>query len=367
MRMSSVVSHLWRWLPLNSDKFTDYETPTSVTVSESTVTMVFSSAPSLVLNEYFSITGAKVKNEISSFTQTGTTVEAVTTDSHDLTYGWSEHEAVEVRSDSNPSINGFYTISETPDRFHLTFTEMEVAAPSDMYILEPRSYSINGIFQVGSISGSTVAFTLSYSDATIPEGFSLDIEPDTVRVHSDVRITAAQTIQRFLQSYEKTADDKFWMCVTKGKNFMSKQRTSMTDVNVEQPTASAWNVQMASPFTLHVIAPCPDSDMSGRKTADDIELERINIYKSILGAKFDTGFCSSAVSGTVPDDDGEAIYNKSYISFPLNFMQLVQIVGDDISVLQNTAAFTGLDVDFLNQDEDNDNVIMSLSIRENGE
>lgn len=367
MKLSSIVSHLWRCIPLNSDKFTEYVNPTSVTVSNSTVTMVFVTAPSISVGEYFAITGAKVKNEIDTFSQEGDTVTATTDSAHDIVYGWPEHEYIEVRSPGTPSINGLYLVESTESRFDISFSGMDVSAPIDMYIIEPRSHSINGIFQLATKVETTLTFELSYSDADIPDGFSLDIEPDTARIHHEVRITAAATIERFIQSYEKTADGNFWICVTKRKNFFSKQRNSMTDANIEQPTFAAWNCQMATPFTLNIVAPCPNSDIGGRYTLDEIEHERINIYKSILGAKFDTGFSSSAVSGTVPDDDGDFNYQKSYVVFPFNFMQLTQITGDDISVTENTTAITGLDVDFLNQDEDNDNVIMSLSIRENGE
>ena len=170
-----------------------------------------------------------------------------------------------------------------------------------------------------------------------------------------------------MRAYEKALDGKMWACVTREPNAVSKSAAARSDATLEQTGYSAWNAQIITPFTVHVIAPCSTTRQDGRSELDAIESVRVALYRALLGAKFTTGFSQSASSGVIPEDDGKTDYSETKIVVPFNFSQTMSIIENDISVLQNNSSFRVINIDFLNTDVDNDDVIMSLSINIDGE
>jgi hypothetical protein len=362
MLISDIVLHLMKYLPRFTDAFSDYQTPSAVSIVDGTVTVTCTGHGKKV-GDYIAITHARTKNVVDSSTSVSNGVQFTTTSTHDFTEGYQKTAL--LKSTTNPEINAEYTIVEVPTSTTIILSGIYFAIPADAYISEYVSYSINGIFKVVTATPTQYTFELSFDDTAVPAGFAPVIDIAEVRLHHGLRITGAATIQRFMRAYEKALDGKMWACVTRESNAVSKSAAARSDATLEQTGYSAWNAHIMTPFTVHVIAPCYRQD--GRDAVDAIESVRSALYSSLLGAKFTTGFSQSASSGIIPEDDGKTEYSETKIVVPFNFSQTMAIIENDISVLQNNSAFRAINIDFLNTDVDNDNVIMSLSISLDGE
>lgn len=363
MQTSEIILHIMKWLPRYSDKFSDYITPSAVSITDGVVT-VSASGNTKKTGEYICVTHARVKNIVDSFSYADSVMTITTTDAHDFTEGWQA--TATIKSTIDDSINGDYQLLTVPARNIITVSGIETL-PADAYISEVRDYTINGLYKIYDSTAAGYKFDMSFTDCDVPDGFTQSIDAETVRIHNSIRVSGAVTIERFLKSYEKTSDDKLWAVVVRNRNQISKQSSSRTDAPIEQTGFSAWSCNTSNPFTVNIVCPC--YTVSGMRELDSVEAQRPSLYRTLLGQRFSTGFSSTAMSTVAPDDDGQVTYDETKVIVPFNFYQLVELGNDDVSFTQNTSAMSGLSIDFLNNNDDNNSVIMSLSMtfEDNGE
>lgn len=357
MKCSEIVEHLWRYLPRVSDSFTEYRNPDSVTVIGSTVTIQMASH-GMKDGQPVCISHSAVRNLVSTIETVSDGVKITTTTPHNLTEGWYESDSANLSSVSNPNVNGDYDVVRVVNFYSFVIDALADTGLSDLYVNEPIDYGIDGLYNITKINDNSFSFELDFGE-TIPVDFALDVVPSTVRVHTSMRISGTNDIRRVQKSYEKTPPSKMWLIVELGGFFPSKSNRAQTDATNEQGGASTWFIPLHQPFTLYVIVPC--SKHTGRDARDDIEDERLKIYKSICGSKFSSGLSAGTISAVTPESDGDSFYNVEYYMYAFSFSQTSRLTNNDRLFSSRTTPFRNVTIDFYPEDTDNDNVIMELS------
>lgn len=358
MKCSEIVTHLMRYLPRLTDYFSEYRAPSSVSVSGDTVTINMPSH-GLIDGQPVCVSNSAVRNLVSNMSTVSDGVTMTTAVMHNLTNGWYQSSTVELRSVSAPSIDGTYNIVRVDSNGSFTIDSFPDTGLVDVYVYEPIDYGIDGLFNITRLSDDSFSYTLDFGEDIAP-GFTLDVVASTVRVHTELRITGTNDIQRALKSYEKAGADKLWLYVELGGFFPSKSNRAQTDATNEQPGAPTWMLPLTQPFGVYAVIPC--NETTGRRARDLFEESiRYSIYKSLFGAKFESGLSAPLLSAVTPEEDGDPIYNVAYYVHNLNFSQTARITNDDRLFSDRTTPFRSIDIDFYSEDLDNDNVIMEMS------
>lgn len=353
MKAADIVKTLWTYLPRETDKFSNFFNPDSVSVSGNLVT-VLKTAHGLSDNAVISVTGARVLNPISNIDDSGDDVVFTTTNSCDLTTDWQE--TVNLTSATDPGIDGDYTIVSVINRTNFSIASFPDTGLTDVVFNEARDLSINGLYNITLIDADTFTYELDSAFAG-----SIDIEPSSMNINT-VRVSGSATYAKAQSNYEEQPTGEFWGFVVLGENNLNKDRYVNTDSIMEQGNQNEWNGLIISPFTFYVFVPCNNS-IGGMEPRDECEEARPAIYKSVVGAQFDTGFTHDASSGVSPRRDATQAYKTAYYVHAFEFAQQAQVSTSDTLYTGKTAAFRDVKFDMENTAVDNDKVIASAEIQ----
>lgn len=357
MKCKEIVEHLWKYLPRVSDSFTEYSAPQTVSVSGSTVTVGLT-GHGLQDGQPVCVTHSAVRNLVTSINVVSDGVTLTTTSVHNLTQGWYQSDEVNLSSVANPSVDGDYSVVRVDNFYSFTIPSLADTGLTDLYVNEPIDYGIDGLYEITYIDDDSFSFELDFGE-TIDPGFTLDVIPSSVRIHTELRMSGTNDINRALKAYEKAANGKIWMFAELGGSFPSKSNRTQTDANNEQSGFAAWSIPLHQPFALHVVIPC--SKTTARDERDTAEDLRFQIYKSICGVKFDSGLSVSAISAVTPEADGDGAYNVEYYMHSFSFSQTARVTNDDRLFDSRTTPLRNISIDFYREDLDNDEVLMQLS------
>lgn len=362
MKAQDIITHMMRYLPQYSTRYSSNITPTSIVVSGTTVTMVFAAAHGVVDGGIVNVHGALIENPIDTIDDSGDNIVFTTTLDHDITYGWTnETQTVNLTSVTDPSVNGDYTLLSSINRRTFEIATFPDTALADVVLNEPRSLSINGTFNIDLISDTSFSFELDSAFAVDP-----NVKTESVSVDNYIRISGGVSIDRIEKAYTEQSKHEMWAFVVLGDTETSKDRNVSDDATLNQRNMNAWNVNMMQDFAVFLFVPSKKEDgkvsLTGRYARDLIEDERVALYKALLGTEFDTGFAQDPISSTVPNGDGLQKDANAYIIYRFNFQQVAEVTSDDIVNKANHVALRDISIDYLDAFRENGNIIMEADV-----
>jgi hypothetical protein len=354
MKAKDIILHLMEHLPVLTDKFSDYIVPDDMSISGNTV-IVTKTAHGLVENQILCVTGSRILNPIASTSEDDTILICNTTGAHDLTQGYQEK--VRITSVSTPAIDGDYTLAAVPNRMSFDISGFPLPAPGDLVLEEDRAFSVNGLFPISVIDTDSFSYTLPH---TFQAGSEPSIDPSSARLHNQLRISGASSIERAIENYDAQPIDTLWGYVILGDNTTNKDSRARSDAEMEQGNQNEWNGYLRSVFSFFTIETV--NKTTGRSARDVAEEVRPPLFSSLLGVSFPTGFTYQADSAVFPARDGAYEYKKSYYIHEFEFGQVVQIASTDTMQNNKTSAFRNLQIDFENVMTDNGEIIASAEV-----
>lgn len=354
MKASEIVLKLMETVPNKTDLFSSFFYPDSISISGSRVT-VGRTAHGFSTGDIVCFTAGKLENSITSIIDNGDDTQTVTTAGKtDLTEGYQS--TVLITSATDSSIDGDYAvIGVADDRLSFTITDFTLPAvdPGDYVLNEEMDYSVNGLFRVSKIDDDSFYYDLAYIENGVEVAYSLDgktVEPSTLKIHNQIRITRAANIERMIANYDKQAVDDLWLCVCLGGTSTDKSANSNSDADQEQGGQNDWKSILISPFHVYVLATVDKDDISGGATRDIMEEIRPVLCSSLLGLKFNTGFYYPCDSGVYLVGDDRAEYKTASYVHDFEFSSVVMISNEDTAeVDEKESALTAVDFDINDQ------------------
>jgi hypothetical protein len=220
MKALDIITHLMEHLPRHTDKFTDFFESEGASIAGPVVTIT-KTAHGLQTGHVVSVTDGAFLNPVASLADVTGGVQVVTTEKHDISYGWQGQ--VYLTSATDPSVDAWYDVVSVQSNLIFTIASFPDVALTDVVLHEYREVGINGLFAVSVVDVDTFTYTLD----TDP-GLTLALD-SKVKIHNKLRISGASTIERCAKAYEKQSPDDMWGFVILGENAISKSRFANTD------------------------------------------------------------------------------------------------------------------------------------------
>lgn len=327
MQASDIVNQLSVLLPLNTDKFTNELSITSLTRSGTTVTADTATPHKLAVNDAANIVGAQTPITISSLTRAGVIGTMVTAENHDFTPNFSTQ--AEIADAVEAEFNGTFTILTVPNRKTVTFTMADAGATvatGSPLLLNGQSAlkQYNGIKQVTAISTpSQFQFEVAGSTLFTPA-------TGTILARTKPRVSSTVSIEKIVDAYTKQAPDDLWAFVVLDDVAASKSRHIESDATDNIQRGDYYRQQTIQPFAVYVVIPS-SQEIAGRIARDLAEEIFQPMCKSLLGSKFDSGLTVGKQNPVNFVSHGLAVSNSAYYIHAYNFEQTVDITfGDTI-------------------------------------
>lgn len=308
-----IVTHLRTYVPAFTDKFTNAITPTSVTVSGTTVT-VNATAHGLTVGNRVLTLGGTFRNPTTGGTlDTGTGRTRFSTQfEHDFTFpkGFAQTKTLTLEGFTPAAWNGTHTIRAIPSRqtFEIDTPTGETLPPTVQgVVLEPRTAGLGGVQTVATVPTPN-SFTIDMSGVpALPVG-----AVDGLTFVSGWNIRGASDIERAEEIYTKQSNAKPYMFVVMTGTDASKDRKSHNDA-IAAFTAQDINKQtLLQNFTVIVIIPTAD-ETSGARAQNIAHTE---IFNALLRALYGLQLTDNETSinyRTVSQGHGPAgNYNTGY-------------------------------------------------------
>lgn len=340
MQAKDVISQLYQYLPAQIDNFSVLVDVQSVIIdgTGTLVTVVTNTPHGIPNGGTISVSNSQVKTEITSLSldEPNDILSVETTVSHDLTEGF--FDTVTFVDFTNTELNGTFDLLKVPNRrnFTVDFTGLDISSPGTGYLLENKSYGgINGLFQATVLDSTTFTYT-------IPVATTL-VDTTDVKITAGIRISGASDILRAIDSYTKqTSPTDLWGFVITDNPVSSKDRNVTNDATLNQGGLNDWNVLYIEGFSFYVIVPTT-GDITGRRARDLCDEIKPNIFNSLLGVQFPSGFKTNPVSPTYPLGDDFYGYFDAYYVHQYRFEQISRITTEDIQFFGQNVAFRDID------------------------
>jgi hypothetical protein len=313
MKTEQIVQQLQLTLPLFSDLFGDFVTPTSITVVSNVATIV-SSAHGLVTGQKVAVKNGVVPNALTSITAAGKVATAVTANAHDLTDGFTQ--LVTITGATEVDYNGTFGFISVVDAntFKYQLTDVPTASPAtgSPILTEPRlTEGVNGLKTITVVDDDTFTYTAEETpDVTLVAGtYSAVTNPQNILIGH--RISGAVDVARAMESYTKQDKDKLWLFAIREESTVSRDRNTTSDA-VGQFAASDDIRQRVIPgFSVYAVIPTRDS-LSGMRERDMMEDVFSSLCRSLVGVEFDSPFTQQTWASVVAVGHGFFDYIGAY-------------------------------------------------------
>lgn len=344
MKAKQIVNQLRAVLPKYTDKFTDKINISSLTFSGGTVTAITSSVHGLSTGNIVNIVGALAPNTITSLTQTDNIATAITQNAHDLTEGYQQ--TINISGANQSEYNGDKTLLSVIDRNTFTFQVTgNPTSPATGTILlnEDKINEYNGRFQITVIDTTTFTYTIRGAPGSPASG--------TIVVKTKARITGAATIERAIEAYTKQNIDDYYIFVVLGALNANRDRYINVDATYRFTKDEEYRQTLIQSFSIFMIVPSKNQ-IAGRRARDEIEDIRWSLYKSIVGAKLDSGGSEGIRSGITIINDDIFDYNGAIYIHQFVFEITFDITNDDIISPSDNVAFRDIQINYEQEDDD---------------
>lgn len=260
MKASDVVNKLTLEVHKHTDLFSDVVTISSIVRSGTTTTITTSSAHGLLPGKGFYISDAIMPITISSLTRAGTTGTLVTATDHDLTLPIAP--TIQISGAANQEFNGTFTTINILNRRTITFTIANSGPTSTTgaKLLGAARYDqeFNGFHQVDTVVSPT---SFTYLGAGGFDGAGIG-----GKVKTNLRVTAAASMERVVDAFTKQATNKAYLFVVLGDVSVANSSKSQ---DIAMIAGRAGNYMQLIKETVGLFVICgTKEDIGGRYTRD---------------------------------------------------------------------------------------------------
>lgn len=346
---TQIVQHLQTHLPLFTSAFTDFLTVSAASVGAGNILTVTSAGHGKAPDQYVVISGGTTRNELTTATLIGDTVEFTTAFEHDLT------EPQLAGDDQTLELGGFGTVWDgthdiflVPNRqeFTIDLPAGEVAAPA----LDGNQYLIDAL-PSGAYPIATTpdldTFTIDLSESPeLPQGVV-----DGLEIIAGFRIAAAANFERAKAAYSKQPTGDPYLFVIMTDTDVSKDRHTLNDGVAGLTAQDERLLRLLQSFSTTVFIPTTE-DTAGAGAQN-------LAYGSIMTALLSALFCSAVESEsiikylTVPVGMGPGEYNSAYYVHVYDWQIPLVINYSDGLLVQSDVAFRDIlqTLNFANDDQ----------------
>lgn len=278
-----ITDRLKQVLPKYTDDFSDILSVSSLTQSGGAITAVTAIDHNLTTGDYVLARGAKEPIVLTSLTRSGTTVTGVSSSSHKLTdplkYALQYRPLYITISGATPAdYNGTFELISVPDDTTFTFkidTEPTSPASTAGYLLLDDYDGYNGFKQITVVDSTT--FTYTTSNTALPSPAQ-----GTIEISIAARVGHAASARRIFDFYSAAADQSLqnWIFVVVNNKTIFRDGTIISDASAAQNKGTAVWSEGIQEFSVYVVVPAKTSVLGG-SIADIAMLYEKPILKAI--------------------------------------------------------------------------------------
>lgn len=346
MRISDVVKQIALVLPRYTDLFADVQSVESIVASGGIATVTTTERHNLNDGAAVTIVGVETRTPIASFERTGLNYVFTTSEDHDLTFGWPEHENIQLGGFTDSEFNSSFKLkaSDTRNSFKIMGSGANPVLNGNEYLLEPeRVDGVNGIFGVTVTGLNTFTISGDFSDGIYT--------PINGKVFSNPRVSGTIDIDRSLDQYTKQNVSDFWAFVEPVDANVSKDRSAYSDATATITSGQEMRTRIVDGFIVYIYAPTSD-DIAGMDALDICRHDlMLPMMRTLYGANFDTGLsCENGDFRTILNGHGVAAYKKAFMVYRYEFEVVIDLTDSDTVLPANTRAFRNVDYNLSIQD-----------------
>lgn len=329
MKLSEIVIQAQKTLPKYTDKFSNKIAVTSLTANENVCTLVTETPHGLLANQEFTISNAKVRNDIISLKQNHGLGRLVTKFAHQVTKNTplrkGDSTYITIQGANEEEYNGTFLIMDIPNANVIEFdidSEAPQVATGSPYLKEDCYANYNGRQVVTSvISPKELTFTLPeapYSDTAIGD----------ISIYSGIRISGEYSIEHAIESYEANGNGELWgFCVLNGAN-VSKSRINHTDAIATVQKYADLRIELVQDFDFFVIIPTT-SEYCWIDFVDIANELRKPILKTFHRARIESGVTDEDSYLAFVGDQPVDTTTKAFMVYDYKFQSTINISNED--------------------------------------
>lgn len=335
MRLVDVVNQLRLILPKYTDRFSNSLSIISMVASGGVLTITTAGEHGLSSNQLVTLSSVKTQTPISAVSQDGLIFTFTTASDHDLTYGWPEHDTIELTGFTDTAWNGSFTLVSVPNRrnFKLQSTNTVPALNTNEKLLEIRIDGVNGSYAAMPINSTTFSVSGDFEDGTYIGG----------SVSRAVRVAGSVDITRAISQYTAQGVTDLWGFVVMHDAEVSKNRHALSDATSTPTTGTALRERIIDGFSFYVVVNT-SQDIAAEQAVDICRHELLTpVLKSVYGARFTTGLSGETDFRTVLTGHGFASYNRAIYVHVYTFELSMDLTDQDAVDVVDTRAYRDTD------------------------
>lgn len=329
MKLSDLIIHIQKKLPLYTNYFSDTLEVEKLTSVNNTCTVVTKENHNFQEGDLFTLEGAKVANEIVSLTQYRGLGTMITKYPHEVTKNFPLREGdsthITISGANEEQYNGTFLIMNIPETNVIEFSIDDTApfvATGNPEIKEDVYATYNGRQRVSSIiDEKTFSFLLPY----IPQA---DRATGNIKINNGIRISGDFSIQNAMKAYEEQGEYDLWGFVVLDGANVSKSKTNGTDAIAQFKKGIDSHLSLVQDVSFFVFIPTAN-EYCWTDYSDICQELRKPILKTLHNANFESGAfdedCYLSFIGDNPvDTDGTA-----YAIYQYKFQTTINIHNED--------------------------------------
>lgn len=335
MKLTDIVNQLRAVLP----KYTGYfstAVPVSSIVASGGIATISTAVPhSLSDGANVVMKDVKTKTLIDGVSQDGLIFTFTTSSDHDLTYGWPDHEYINLENFTDATWNGsFYLTSVTNRRTFKVRSSNTLPILNGLEVLpEIRSDGVNGRFAITVVDTTTFKVYGDFTDGAY-EGGNVSVAQ---------RIAGAVNEDRAIDQYTAQGVNDLWMFVVMAEATVSKDRNTLSDATATKSTGNDMRIRLVDGFSVFIVKNTTE-DITANGAVDLCRHDLfLPILKSLNGIRFDTGLTYDGDFKTVMIGHGVYDYNGAVMTYRYDFEVTMDLTNSDTVEPEDTRAFRDID------------------------
>jgi len=339
MKLLDVVNQLRFLLPVYTDRFSDTINVSLINASGGVVTVTTDDPHELETGDDINLAGVTARTHIDSVSKDGLVFTFGTSEDHDLTYEWEEHDEVSLDGFTDGAWNDSFKLLAVPNRrtFKVrSVNSLPTLSGNEVLLENNRVDGVNGSYEI-TVTSPT-AFTVTRSEYPISDGVYTG-----GKVSKNVRVAKAATLDRARKEYTKKAAGEYWIFVVGHDVETSKQREALSDAVATIGNGQDLRLRLIDGFTCFVFVPTSD-EITGEVAIDICRYELVKpIYKCLYGVEFDNNLETGPEFKTIPLGHGLVGYDKAVLLYGYEFQVPMDLTDEDAVDAQNTSAFRDIE------------------------
>lgn len=353
MKALDVCNQLAKFIPRFTDGFSESIDITSITPTGDTALVVTASPHGLSNGDNTAIifADAPVEIDTSTFLRVVSTATFETLQDHDLTLSERDKAAggktITISGATETEFNGTFQLLSVLNRRKLVIavTDAGPTTISGSPIVEDANGGVfNGLFTVANVTATKFEYTL-------PISYPLPAAVTNAKAQTELRIATVLDVNQFIDDiYTKELVNDDLLIVQLGDVSQSKKRNEESDASDSSSAEYSYTPILIQTFSIYIFMNVTE-EVEPSALRDKVESEYVPaIYRSVLRAKFDTGFTFSQHRTTFTghgvfafgnNDKGKALYVHEISFEQLAILDKVaDTVGPEDNVAMRDVSFT---------------------------